>query len=132
MPKAPFDSCMVQWGKQDIHSMTKNHKLLFWIGLGLFLIPEIFLIGGLSGWLSIDWLPLLNLPGVWMQHTIVILTLIALEGAGLALLLYVNRQCTYHPIIIKHFVSVLLSFLILWILLTLYVGYAFAYKVSFP
>ncbi|MBP9686642.1 MAG: hypothetical protein KBD66_02475 [Candidatus Doudnabacteria bacterium] len=112
--------------------MIKNYKIIFWIGLGLFLVPEVFFIGVFPGWLEIKWLPLVKLTEVWARYPMLLLASIALEGAGLGVLLYLSQKFMYRRVLIKYFVNSILSILILCIVFTIYVGYVFAYRVSFP
>lgn len=78
-----------------MHAMTKNNKLLFWIGLGLVLIPEVlfsYIVGSVASLSGKDFLILpLHIPGI-TDNNVILLFILGLQMFGSVLIIYTTTR----------------------------------------
>jgi len=113
--------------------MTKAQKIWLWVSLAMFVVPEVlcsFIISSVSSLFGKNLLPLYTIfikQQFFTDHPVYLFMLLGTEIVGLLILLILNLKNKKNII-----VSILLSALLLWLLFVFYIGYAIAFRMSFP
>jgi hypothetical protein len=113
--------------------MTKTQKIWLWVSVAMFVVPEVlcsFLLSSFANLLGRELSPLYTIfikQQFFTDHPMYLFLLLAIEIAGLLILLIINIR--YRKSVI---ISILLSILLLWLLFVLYIGYVVAFSMSFP
>lgn len=107
--------------------MTKNQKIWFWVGVALFVVPEILwgpVLGVLNLLFKINISPIFPDVQLINDHFILVILILVSEVVGVSILLRITIQGQGMNSLLKYVILTLLAALLISIIIVFYLSFS--------